>query len=171
MMKHASPYAIALILATPHCARIPPPPEVRASSVSASGVWERLVTELPGEWDANVANGKIRASYELVSSSSALVETFTTPSGKKTLTVYHREGANTVLTHYCAQKNQARLRATLIDEREIRFDFERVTDLDPGESVLRSLVITRRPDGFEQKATYRGADGHDETESLAFHRP
>lgn len=50
-------------------------------------------------------------SYRSVSNGSALVETFTSSSGKETLSVYHHDGPALMLTHYCAQGNQVRLRA------------------------------------------------------------
>src|SRR5205823_2190701 len=65
----------------------------------------RLKT-LAGNWDAK----GVRVSYRMVSNDSVLVQTFTTASGKETMTVFHPDGARLIATHYCAQGNQPRLR-------------------------------------------------------------
>ena len=75
-----------------------------------------------------------------------------------------------MLTHYCAQKNQPRLLATATDDRTLRFELSDVTDLDPGESMMRVMVVTLRPDSFDQTATYVASNGTQETETLHFVR-
>ncbi len=64
---------------------------------------------LVGTWKADVSGRTVTLAYRLVSSDSVLVETYTTASGRETLTVFHRDGAKLLATHYCAQGNQPRL--------------------------------------------------------------
>jgi hypothetical protein len=143
-------------------------PAASGDSPDSAEIWRRLTSRLVGDWEAPVETGVVRVSYRLASSGSVLVETFRTPSGKETLTVYHRDGARMLLTHYCAQENQPRLRAIALDDRDVRFELVDVTDLDAGESVMRALVVSFRDDGFDQTTTYRDAEGRDETETLRF---
>ena len=76
--------------------------------------WSDLSRALAGRWQATTReNRTIVTSYRSVSNGSALVETFTSSSGKETLSVYHHDGPALMLTHYCAQGNQVRLRATM----------------------------------------------------------
>ena len=66
---------------------------------------------LTGNWQASVGTKEtvIHLNLELISNNSALVETFTTSSGHKTLTIFHPDGNRLLATHYCAQGNQPRL--------------------------------------------------------------
>ncbi len=59
---------------------------------------------LVGAWEAQTAAGfTIRVSYRAIASDSAVVETFTTPSGRETLTIYHPDGSDLIATHYCVR--------------------------------------------------------------------
>src|SRR5687768_12580872 len=74
--------------------------------------WTEMQRSLSGTFKATTAeNRTITASYRLVSKGSVIVETFTSASGKETISVYHRDKKTLVATHYCAQGNQPRLRA------------------------------------------------------------
>lgn len=112
-----------------------------------------------------------RVSYRVVSSGSALVETFTSgTSGKETLSVYHRDGGALVMTHYCAQGNQARLEATVATRESVVFAFLDATNVGADQDVMQRLSIVLRPDGFDQISVYRRLDGVEESATLRFFR-
>jgi hypothetical protein len=124
-----------------------------------------------GRWRATTPeNRTIETSYRLVSKGSALVETFTSSSGKETITVYHRDGRALMLTHYCAQGNQARLKATEATRDRVVFTFLDATNATPDQGVMRRLAFVFRPDGFDQESVYRGSEGAEESTTLHFVR-
>ena len=67
---------------------------------------------------------------ELWSPGSAVVETLFPGTGHEMVTVYHLDGDDLVLTHYCALKNQPRLRAERTnDPKKIAFKFVGATNV------------------------------------------
>lgn len=126
---------------------------------------------LEGRWRAvTPENRSIQTSYRTVSNGSALVETFTSSSGKETLTVYHRDGGALMLTHYCAQGNQARLKATEATRERVVFQFLDATNVGDRQAVMKKLVILFRPDGYDQETVYRESNGEEEAATLHFFR-
>jgi hypothetical protein len=128
---------VALILATPAFA-----------AADADRAWPAL-TSMAGSWqrvDAKTPEQQaFRIKYHLISADSALVETFGNPAGRVTQTVYHRDGASIMATHYCAQGNQPRLRSTPgAAADELKFAFVDVTNLkSPGASHMVRLSFKR----------------------------
>ncbi len=120
---------------------------------------------LVGNWEAKTASGAIiRVSYRPISRDSALVETFTTPSGVETLTIYHPDGPNLLATHYCAQGNQPRLRLQPESTKTtLQFSFYDATNLRaPTASHLTRLRFQLRDaDHFDKTEIYTegGTDG------------
>jgi hypothetical protein len=147
-----------------------PPPAARAAP-GADAAFARLGA-LVGNWEATTATGKtMRVSYRLVSNGSALVETYTTPSGKETLTIFHLDGGRLIATHYCAQKNQPRLALTKSDGARFELAFFDATNLpDPRASHLVRLGIALvDADHFEETEVYE-EDGKEDRTVFAFRR-
>ena len=133
--------------------------------------WGEMQRLLVGHWRATTPeNRTIDVSYRVVSKGSALVETFTTATGNETITVYHRDGRALVLTHYCAQGNQARLKATEATRERVVFSFLDATNVREDQGVMHKLAIVFRPDGFDQETVYRESSGAQETTTLHFFR-
>lgn len=149
----------------------PPPGEARAFTDDADAGWSEMQRVLVGRWRAETAEKRvIEVSYRVVSKGSALVETFTSSSGRETITVYHRDGRALMLTHYCAQGNQARLRATVATRDRIDFSFLDVTNLAPDQEVMRKLSFVFKDDGFDQESVYRDPRGTESATTLHFQR-
>lgn len=144
----------------------------RAASGQAAAAFETLGSNV-GDWEATSPNGKtLRLSYRLVSAGSVLVETFGVGSGRETLTVYHLDGPDLILTHYCAQGNQPRLRMDPASGKgAVAFDFFDATNLaSPKDSHLQRLEVRLiDADHFDRAETYR-ADGKDDTSVLKLSR-
>jgi len=176
--------ALVLVLATallPGCQVAmgqspPPPPSALASAgpwaTDTNVAWGELQRALVGTWKATTPEQRsYRVSYRVVSSGSALVETFTSgTSGKETLSVYHRDGGALVMTHYCAKGNQARLKATVATRETVVFAFLDATNVGADQDVMQRLSIVLRPDGFDQISVYRRPDGVEESATLRFFR-
>ncbi len=160
---------LGLVLLSTACASAPPLP---ASRSNASVTFERL-RALVGDWEASTPKGaKVHASYRLVAADSALVETFTPPSGKETLTVFHLDGSRVIATHYCAQKNQPRLSLEAsASASHFEFVFFDATNLpDPRASHLRRLLIDLVDSDHFGKTEIYEENGEDDVTVLPFHR-
>lgn len=83
------------------------------------------------------------------------------------MSVYHTDGRGLMLTHYCVQGNQARLRATAIEGGRVSFSQIDATNLSAAQSVLHDLVFALGPDPLERTEIYRAHDGT--TETTVFH--
>ncbi len=126
---------------------------------------------LAGRWRATTPeNRTIETSYRVVSKGSAMLETFKSASGKETVSVYHRDGRGLMLTHYCAQGNQARLKATEATRDKVTFTFLDATNVAPDQGVMQKLVFAFRADGFDLESAYLEPNGETETTTLHFFR-
>ncbi|MCA9639707.1 MAG: hypothetical protein H6718_16835 [Polyangiaceae bacterium] len=154
------------------CSAAPPERPAIATSVTApncAAFWQRMSSHLPGSWSAQLPNGKqLTESFSLVSNESVLVEDFVPPNGRKTVSVYHPDQQSLMLTHYCGQGNQPRLRAAEVNADSIVLRFLDATNVSGDASVLvEKRLHFIDADAFDQTEIYRGANG--ELEETVFH--
>jgi hypothetical protein len=141
------------------------------SAAQATATWNRLKATLPGTWTATTSKGTtVTESFRLVSSDSALVETYVTSSHRETISVYHPDHDRLLLTHYCAQGNQPRLVAVAATDESVVFRFLDVTNMAQGQAVLVEKDLVVRTDALEQTEIYRQPDGTLEKTLLQFSR-
>ena len=84
-----------------------------------------------------------RVSYRLVSNGTALMETLESAHDDQMVTLYHRDGSSLLLTHYCSQGNQTRMRSRGLEGGRLVFayvDASNVTDKD--ELVMSGLAMS-----------------------------
>ena len=117
----------AVTLAAP----APPPGESKA----ASPAFERFKA-LEGEWVAAedgemTKKGDLVARYAVTAGGSAVVETIFPGSPQEMVTVYHADGPDLVLTHYCVEGNQPRMRARGASGSRFAFEVDGGTGIDP----------------------------------------
>jgi hypothetical protein len=90
---------------------------------------------LEGEWvDVDGAFGKkgaVAVTYRLTGGGTAVVETFPVGTPGEMVTVYHKDGNDIVLTHYCSAGNQPRMRARTLAGNVLTFDYDGGTNIDP----------------------------------------
>jgi hypothetical protein len=93
---------------------------------------------LAGDWEgslewtgARTATGKMNATYYQTGNGSAVVENLTVDGVPSMTSVYHLDGADLRMTHYCGTQNQPRLKARQIDVAKgiLDFDFVDATNL------------------------------------------
>jgi len=101
----------------------------------ASAAFERF-KGLVGEWvaaeDGEMSKkGDLVARYTLTASGTALVETVFPGGEHEMVTVYHADGNDLVLTHYCMEGNQPRMRARNAAGPRFDFQFDGGTNIDP----------------------------------------
>ncbi len=165
--------ALAASLSLAGCAPRERPAAAPAQVISARAAasWRELRERLPGTWQALSPGGKvITESFRLISNDSALVETFVTPSGRETMSVYHPDRDSLMLTHYCGQGNQPRLRAVAAPGEGVVFRFADATNELPGQDLLVEKTVRFREGGLEQTEVYRKTDGELERTVLRFTR-
>lgn len=100
---------------------------------------------LAGDWEGTVAwsggvPSQISAHYRNTGNGSAVVEDLSTGM----MTVYHLDGNDLRMTHFCAAQNQPRLKATAFgrDHSGVTFSFMDITNLNsPGGGHVRGLDI------------------------------
>lgn len=123
------------------------PLQLAAQGNSALGWIQDLVGTWEGtsEWSgARTGSGNMSANYYLTGNGSAIVENLMIDAKPVMTTVYHLDGRNLRMTHYCAAQNQPRLEATSIhsENRKIVFDFVDITNLpDPEAGHVRKLEM------------------------------
>jgi hypothetical protein len=105
-----------------------------ASAVQQDGESAQMlqrIAALAGPWSgtfewsgARQASGALEASYEVTGNGSAVVEHLSMDGKPFMTSVYHLDGAELRMTHFCAAGNQPRLRATDVSAAEGRASFE-----------------------------------------------
>jgi len=110
--------------------------------------------KLAGDW-VEVKDGKVTdkvvSSIRVTSAGSALQETMFPGSDHEMVTMYHLDGDDLVLTHYCSLGNQPRLRAEPgTDVNKIVFNFVSSTNLKSKDAhhVSGATFILDGPDHF-----------------------
>jgi hypothetical protein len=94
---------------------------------SLAGDWEGTL-----EWTgARTGTGKMNATYYQTGNGSAVVENLTVDGVPSMSSVYHLDGADLRMTHYCGAQNQPRLKANQIDVAKgiLNFEFVDATNL------------------------------------------
>jgi hypothetical protein len=76
---------------------------------AAAVAFERL-KGLEGEWSAVTPDGDATIVYRVAAAGSIVVEHLFPGTDHEMLTVYHRDGADLVATHYCSAGNQPRFK-------------------------------------------------------------
>ncbi len=110
-------------------------PGPAAGAKAAAPAFDRFKA-LAGDWvaaeDAEmVKKGDLVARYVLTAGGSALVETVFPGSPHEMVTVYHADGPDIVLTHYCVEGNQPRMRARAAGGSRFDFEFDGGNNIDP----------------------------------------
>jgi len=103
----------------------------------AAGALARLAA-LNGDWagtvewtGARTSRGTMNARYSTTGFGSAVLETLISDGVPAMTTVYHTDGPDLRMTHYCGARNQPRLKASKIDlaAGAVDFAFVDVTNL------------------------------------------
>lgn len=99
----------------------------KASAATAAAQFEQLKT-LVGEWRGKGTYGEevseASLSYKITAAGSVVMERMGAGTEFEMITMYHLNGEDLMLTHYCALKNQPRMRATpSTDTSAIAFNY------------------------------------------------
>lgn len=91
---------------------------------------------LAGEWVAAqdgpmTKKGDLVARYQVTAGGTAVLETVFPGTEHEMVTVYHADGADIVLQHFCMEGNQPRMRAKAPGAKRVEFAFDGGTNIDP----------------------------------------
>jgi len=150
-----------------------------SAQTKESAAFDKL-RSLSGDWEgsfawsgARSASGKMSAQYYTTGNGSALVENLTVDGAPIMTSVYHLDGADLRLTHFCAAQNQPRLKATAVDpdNGQITFSFVDITNLRSSTAghVHGLEVRFLKPDHITLRFRFVG-DGKDSDELIDLRR-
>jgi hypothetical protein len=113
---------------------------------SGSKEFERM-KELVGVWEGTSnmpeESGKVRVEYRLSSGGSSIVETLFPGTPHEMISVYFDNKGQLTMTHYCALRNQPRMRLQNADAQNLHFTFVDGTNIDPmKDAYMHSLTIS-----------------------------
>jgi hypothetical protein len=92
-------------------------------------VFKQLST-LVGDWESTSADRNVKVSYRMTANNSVVVETWTMSPTRESMTLYALDGDQLLLTHFCPQGNQPRLRLNGVDKQgRYQFVFQDGTNL------------------------------------------
>jgi hypothetical protein len=136
-----------------------------------AGSWEGTF-----EWSGGrTGAGKLRATYYVTGNGSALVEDLLMGEGDapSMTTVYHLDGPELRMTHFCAAQNQPRLKATQIDVAAgaVDFAFVDVTNASVSPAYVDGFSIRiLDADDLNLKFEFLGKSGKKAVETIVLKR-
>src|SRR6187431_1466103 len=112
---------------------------VKAPPAAKHAGLEKLKS-LAGTWVAADKDGKptdqVVSVIRVTAGGSAVEETLFPGQAQEMLSVYHRDGSDLLMTHYCMLGNQPRMKADPASPPgQIRFKFAGGTNLDPSKDM------------------------------------
>ena len=87
--------------------------------------------------------GDLVARYAVTAAGSAVVETVFPGTEHEMVTVYHADGSDLVLTHYCMEGNQPRMRAKAARRLPLRLRLRRRREHRPQAGPPHALGVLR----------------------------
>ena len=132
--------------------------------MAPAGLMWSVVTESP-----NLARTRAPA-MSVTGAGSAFVSTLAPGTPHEMVSVYHRDGNDLVMTHYCAAQNQPRMRAKAVAGNVIAMDYDGGTNVDPAKDVHIHAVKIELLGPDEMRETWIGwKGGKPEEAPLVFH--
>lgn len=104
---------------------------------------------LVGRWSGSAKSGEeswpITITYRMTSGGNAVLEDMYEGSDQEMITLYHLDGADLRLTHYCTAGNQPSMvlaGASETPERILAFEFDRGTNMGPMDGHMHRATFT-----------------------------
>jgi hypothetical protein len=158
--------ALVLLAQAAGQASSPPAAWAAPEEVTAETAFAQL-SRLVGTWrPAEKPQSPLRIRFYLTAGGTVLVESWEARGKPHSLTLYHRDGAALLATHYCPQGNQPRLALSGRDAGGLHFAFRDATDLDSTKESHQhdlwfDLADPERPVRGEIYASKDGAGDHE----------
>jgi hypothetical protein len=136
--------SLALLLLLP---TTPPAPDHSADAQSPGrSAFERLKS-LAGTWSGKAQHGQeggdVTVVYKVTAGGNAVEETLFAGSPHEMVTVYHMDGDDVVLTHYCTSGNAPRMKLQAPkDPNVLLFDFTGGSNMKESDFHMHSARLT-----------------------------
>ncbi len=129
-------------------------------AVVKSPAMDRLKS-LEGTWVALGKDGKpsdqVVSVFKVIAAGSAVHETIFPGTGHEMVSIYHPDGKDLVMTHYCAAGNQPKMKLDPKSPKdELRFSFAGGTNLDPASDMHMHEGSIKIIDGDKIEWSWQG---------------
>jgi hypothetical protein len=115
------------------------------------------IKDLAGDWQANLPDGtSLNITYSPISGGTAVMEVLNLPNGTDMRSIYHLNGENLMMTHYCESGTQPRL-ASSADPNNVTLSFLDATNVGSAEKSSYLYRVTfhfKDKDSFSQEITW-----------------
>ncbi len=175
LLATAVPGSQKTAAASPREAEKPSQARERASATALA-----KFAALAGEWEgsaewtgARTDRGPMNARYFTTGNGSAVVESLVVGGAPVMTSVYHTDGPDLRMTHYCAARNQPRLKASKIDlaAGAIDFAFVDATNLPAPDAPHVTALAVRFGDEDHVTLTFTfEGNGKPSYERISLHR-
>lgn len=95
-----------------------------------SAAFERMKS-LAGKWKGQTCVGLMTTEFRVIAGGSVIEERFAESTPMEMLSTYHDVNGQLVMTHYCALRNQPRMRLVKSAANSLTFDFMPTPGLNP----------------------------------------
>jgi len=127
------------------------------------------VKSLAGTWQTTGPDGKPTViTYTVTANGSAVREVMFPGSAHEMTNMYHMDGSDLVMTHYCAAGNQPRLRCTKADPKELVFNFDDITNLPTENTQYMGYLTLHLDDQTHLRQEWRSVENGKLTEPFIF---
>ncbi len=144
------PVGIALVCGLAGCQTSKPgtPHTVAAATPAQKGVLLDQVKTLAGTWELKGEDGKYGPGvvYAVSSAGSSVREIMFPGSPHEMTNVYHMDGPALVMTHYCAEGNQPRLRCSSAKPGEIPLTLDSISNMTASDQQYMGGLTLTMPD-------------------------
>lgn len=147
-------------------------PLATAAGMTGSAAYQQM-TKLAGEWTGTMQSpdgSPAKVIYRVTSAGKTVMETLAPGTEHEMVSMYHMDGPNLVMTHYCSQGNQPHLRLNESSSTptEFVFDFVGGTNLDPArDSHIHGLVLRIKSDN-QLEAEWTGYKDGKKSDTMLF---
>jgi hypothetical protein len=142
---------VSVAVVAPAFADSPPTPaDVFAKLKAMEGSWSASAEQTAGEPHEEAAPLEARHEFQVSGAGSVVMETMGAGSDHEMINMYHMDGDDLVLTHYCAAGNQPtmKLDREMLAEGKMHFAFTGGTNLDPAvDQHIHSATLGWNEDG------------------------
>jgi len=126
------------------------PADVFTRLKAMEGSWDAKVELIAGEAEEETGPLTARHDFRVSGAGTVVMETMGAGSDHEMINMYHMDGDDLVLTHYCAGGNQPtmKLDREMLAQGKLHFDFTGGTNLDPAlDDHIHSATLDWNEDG------------------------
>lgn len=133
-----------------------------------AGTWQGM-TE--GEGEAAEAPSEVTHRIEVSAGGTVVMETMQPETDHEMINMYHLDGDDLLLTHYCAGGNQPRMKLDLAasNDQKLVFDFVGGTNLDPSVDGHIHAAEIQMIDGDHMDSIWQGWSEGKHQGTMTFH--